>query len=183
MYKLKNSLITFGGMLILIGATAFVASTAGQARVDSNEVGQSGPPIVGLWKVVVTQNGTEILRGFDIYNRDRTEVLAEFHDPRTGNVCLGVWSKSGPRTYKLLHPAFRWNHLLDESMIQPPLLNQSWTGYRIVSEEVTVDPSGDSFSGTFTVRRFSTTGVFQGQTDARISGERITADTPEANLF
>ncbi len=183
MYKFKNSLIAFAGLLFLIGVIAFVASTGSHARVTVNTEGRFGPPIVGLWKVVITQNGTEILRGFDIYNSDHTEVLAEFHDPRTGNVCLGVWSQAGPHTFKLLHPAFRWNHQVDESLILPPLLNQNWVGYRIVSEEVTVDPDGNSFSGTFTIRRFSTDGVFQGETDAQITGERITPDTPEANLF
>ena len=57
-------------------------------------------------KVVITLNGTELLRGFDIYNSDHTEVLAEFHDPRTVNVCLGTWSQTDPHTFKLLHPGF-----------------------------------------------------------------------------
>ncbi len=185
MHKFRNSLILFGGLVALLGAIALATSTKGHARVNDNGDGdgQFGPPIVGLWKVVLTQNGNEILRGFETYHSDHTEVLVEVHDPRTGNVCQGTWTEVGPRTYKLLHPTFRWNHLVDESLIQPPLLNQNWVGYRIGNVIVTVDPSGNSFTGTWTVRRFSTTGVFQGEVDAQITGQRITPNTPESDLF
>lgn len=53
MYKFKNSLIAFAGLLFLIGVIALVAS-AGHARVNGNTEGRFGPPIVGLWRVVIT---------------------------------------------------------------------------------------------------------------------------------
>src|SRR5215472_3507347 len=90
-----------------------------------------GEPIVGLWQITVTNPQLGVIqRGFDAFHSDHTEVLNEFHDPRTGNVCLGVWTQAGSRTYKLLHPAFWWD------------ANGNWIGYRVLRETVTVDTEG-----------------------------------------
>src|SRR5262245_38667331 len=74
----------------IIAVCTITTYALSHAQVNDNAAGQFGPPIVGLWKVTITDaTGAVILRGFDIYNSDHTEILAEFHDPRTGNVCLG----------------------------------------------------------------------------------------------
>jgi hypothetical protein len=78
---------------------------------------------------------------------DYTEVLNEFHDPGTGNVCLGVWEVRGHNTYKLKHPAFLWD------------ANGVWIGYRILRLTVTLAPDGNSFTepGAMTARTSTAT--------------------------
>jgi hypothetical protein len=131
---------------------------------DGEEERRNEPVIVGLWSTTVSQGDKVLLRGFDAYHSDHTEVLNEFHDPRTGNVCLGVWKQTGHRTYKLTHPAFLWD------------ANGNWIGYRILRQTVTVDDTGNGFSGTWSVDRTDTNGNVLSHLDAEIVGTRITVD-------
>src|SRR5271166_851760 len=47
--------------------------------------------IVGLWHVEFTVNGQTIQEAFQLWNAGGTEVHNPNVDPRSGNVCLGVW--------------------------------------------------------------------------------------------
>jgi hypothetical protein len=131
---------------------------------DDRQKGDDEAVIVGLWNTTVTSVGTVILRGFEAYHTDHTEVLNEFHDPRSGNVCLGVWKHVGRRTYQLKHPAFWWD------------ANGNWIGYRIIRQTVTVNEEGNEFSGTWSVDRLDTDGNPVSHTDGEIIGTRVTVD-------
>ena len=122
----------------------------------SNDRDDQEAPIVGLWDVTITQGEKVFLRGFDIFHSDHTEVLNEFDDPRTGNVCLGVWKHAGQHTFKLKHPAFLWD------------ANGNWIGYRILRETITVDASGNNFSGIWGVDITDTSGNLLSHIDAVI---------------
>jgi hypothetical protein len=89
---------------------------------------------------------------------DHTEVLNEFHDPGTGNVCLGVWKYVGHNTYKLKHTAFLWD------------ANGVWIGYRILRQTVTLAPDGNSFTGTWSNDRTDINGNILVHIDARHRG-------------
>jgi hypothetical protein len=124
-----------------------------------------GEPIVGLWRTTVTNPQLGVIqRGFDAFHSDHTEILNEFHDPRTGNVCLGVWTQAGARTYKLLHPAFWWD------------ANGNWIGYRVLRATVTVDQDGDHFSGPWLVTRVDLNGNALSYVEGTLTGERIKVD-------
>jgi hypothetical protein len=129
-----------------------------------DDAGPFGLRVVGLWATTVTQGQTVLLRGFDVYHSDHTEVLNEFHDPRTGNVCLGVWKYVGHNTYKLKHPAFLWD------------ANGVWIGYRIVRQTVTLAPNGNSFSGTWSVDTTDINGNIVSHVDADIAVTRVEVD-------
>jgi hypothetical protein len=144
----------------VVGVDLFPAS---MQRDDWEKEGDEAV-IVGLWNTTVTSAGTVILRGFDAYHSDHTEILNEFHDPRSGNVCLGVWKHVGRRTYLLKHPAFWWD------------ANGNWIGYRIIHQTVTVNEEGNEFSGTWSVDRLDTDGNLVSHTDAEITGTRVTVD-------
>ncbi len=144
----------------LLPAPAFKAVINSEGDRDRQEEAA----VVGLWNITVTSDGAVILRGFEAYHSDHTEIVNEFHDPRTGNVCLGVWEQSGWQTFKLKHPAFWWD------------ANGNWIGYRIIRQTVTLDEGGNSFSGPWSVDRLDVNGNFVSHVDGQIVGTRVTAD-------
>jgi hypothetical protein len=85
---------------------------------------------------------------------DHTEVLNEFHDPRTGNVCLGARK----------HPAFLWD------------ANGVWIGYRILRQTVTRAPDRNSFTGTWSNDPTDIHGNILVHIDADIAGARVDVD-------
>jgi hypothetical protein len=136
----------------------------GEYQDDHGKRDDRPAPIVGLWNITAFQGQSVFLRGFDIFHSDHTEVLNEFHDPRTGNVCLGTWKRVGAHTYKVKHPAFLWDS------------NGVWIGYRIVRETIRVDPGGNTFHGALRVEVTDTKGTVLNYIDAVIVATRVTVD-------
>jgi hypothetical protein len=97
--------------------------------------------IVGLWDVQFIADGQVVDEGFDQYHSDGTEILNDTPPPAAGNVCLGVYRQVGGRTIKLRHPSW----LYDST-------NTVLIGKVTILETVTVDKSGLSFTGTFTIQ-------------------------------
>ena len=138
--------------------------------------------VVGLWHVVFTQNASFGGGLFDDsyaeWHSDGTEIMnSGLHSPATGNFCMGAWTRTGPSTYTLKHIA------LDYSM--QPLGSTSPTVIVIIRERVTVDHTGNHFTGSFTADIYApyslalpaTPGVHIAQVGAgTITGDRITAD-------
>jgi hypothetical protein len=101
-----------------------------------------GPPFVGLWTRTVTDpNDPSIILslGFQQYHNDYTEMINDTLPPTAGNVCLGVWTQVGARTFKLEHTAWLFDSGGDV------------IGTFRLRETVAVDPSGESYNGTNTV--------------------------------
>ena len=142
----------------------------------------SGASVVGLWHVVFTQNtdfgGGLFDDSYAEWHSDGTEIMnSGVHSPATGNFCMGAWTKTGPTTYTLKHVA------LDYSM--QPLGSTSPTVIVIIREQVTVDQTGNHFTGSFTADIYApyssalpaTPGAHIAQVGAgTIAGERITAN-------
>lgn len=138
---------------------------------DNNPAGAN---IVGLWSVQMTSqgnpgipDGATIDWGYAQWHSDGTEIMnSGSRAPATENFCLGVWTKTGPSSYKLNHVALSYDagtgHL---------------NGTVSIREQVTVDQGGNNFSGTFTIDVYppgSTTVVVH--LAGVIAGQRITAD-------
>ena len=124
------------------------------------------PTIVGLWDVKFIFEGQIVDEGFDQYHSDGTEILNDIVPPATGNVCLGVYIKTGPLSLKLRHP----------SWIYDPT-NTIVIGRATILEQVSVDRGGRSFRGTFTIQFRDLAGSelapdFSGQ----LRGDRIAPD-------
>ena len=122
------------------------------------------PSIVGLWKVAFLAGGQVIDQGFDAWHADGTETLNDFVPPTTGNVCLGVWERTGARTYKLKH--LSWNYDANGNAI----------GIVVIHELVKLDRSGNSYQGTLTVEVFDLHDTLLFQDSGELTGRRITAD-------
>jgi len=141
-----------------------------------------GADVVGLWHVVFTQNtnfgGGLFDDSYAAWHGDGTEIMnSGVHSPAYGNFCMGVWTKSGPSTYKLKHIA------LDYSM--QPVGSTTPSVIVIICEEVTVDRTGNHFTGWFTADIYApystalpaTPGAHIAQVGAgTVTGDRITAD-------
>jgi len=183
MQKNYNSKSSFGRAALVAMAPLIVLSSFFSATAMARQEAAGVPAIAGLWKVTVTDSaGVVQLNVYDLYNSDHTEALTHYQDPRTGNTCLGAWSNAGGRTYDVVHPAFWWNHMIDESQLIPPL-TQSLIGYRIARQHLTVDASGTTLSGTFSIFRYDLNGVLISESDWLMSGVRITPATADANLM
>ncbi len=120
--------------------------------------------IVGLWKVDFNSGGQTVDQAFEIWHGDGTEVLNDTTPPAEGNVCFGVWTQSGPRTFRLKHPSWAFD----------PAGNL--VGTVMIRETVTLTNDGNRFHGTATVEFFDLAGNSQGSEQGTISGTRVEVD-------
>jgi len=141
-----------------------------------------GADVVGLWHVVFTQNtdfgGGLFDDSYAAWHSDGTEIMnSGSHSPATENFCMGAWTKTGPSTYAVKHVA------LDYSM--QPLGSPTPSVIVIIREQVTVDQTGNHFTGSFTADIYApyssalpaTPGAHIAQVGVgTITGERITAN-------
>ncbi len=118
-----------------------IPSTAARpATQESNAQNGEEPTIVGLWDVKFMSDNQLFDEGFDQYHSDGTEILNDIPPPASGNICLGVWAKTGPRSFKLRHPFW----------IFDPATNTTVIGRGSIVEHITLDRRGQSFKGPFT---------------------------------
>jgi hypothetical protein len=144
-----------------------VASESGSSA-DNPEPG--GADIVGMWKfsfVVKNSVGGDIVAdwGFTQWHSDGTEITnSAARSPATQNFCLGVWKKVGPSTYKLNHQALNYD------------AGGTLLGLAVIGEQVTVDKTGNAYSGTFSIDVFDTLGHNLFHLEGQIYAVRITVD-------
>src|SRR5215469_185738 len=126
--------------------TQFLKEGLPQASPASASEPGADPTIVGMWHVFLVSAGQPFDEGYEVWHSDGTEILNDIAPPVSangaGNVCLGVYKKSGPGTYKLRH--IGW--FIDG--------NGNLAGTGVITETITVDPGGDSFPGTFDFKQY-----------------------------
>lgn len=149
-------------MIGTIQSTAPTLDNAAAAQTSQSTLPGGPATIVGLWNITFTSGGEVVDVAFDAWHSDGTEILNDYTNPIEGNVCLGVWVQTGPRTYKLKHPS--WSFDTSGNLL----------GTVIISEKVTVSPDGNSFSGSYTYDVYDTTGKFQIEYTGQVKATRIT---------
>ena len=125
-------------------------------------------PIVGLWHVVYTNgvNQSTFNDTFDTWHDDGTEFESAFLPPAAGNVCVGVWKQTAPRTVTLHHVGW----LFDPYNLVAPAAN-TFT----LDEVVTVGTDGTTYTGTFTFKIWNLDGSpTPTQVTGTIAATRIT---------
>ena len=183
---IQGLLFAIGALLLLLPPSAQASCVAGGAKVGlasskfalklqnqtPQEKGDNGntkdSSIVGLWHTTFLFDGGVWDEAFEQWHSDGTETaLDNAVPPLLGNVCLGVYKQSGPRTYKLRHLAWNW----DPS--GAPL-----AGTFLLLMTVTVDPHGDTFSGNWVSDSFDVLGnkIDELHFEGTVSAERITVD-------
>ncbi len=148
-------------------STVAGSSSEAHARGQGSNAPAAGPvdrSIVGLWLTTFTSQGQIVDQGFDSWSSDGTEILNDDPPPSTGNVCLGTWLKVGPNTYLLKHPSWTFDD------------GGNVNGMAIIRETITVDPSGLTYKGTFTISLVTLSGNPIQSFNGTISATRITVD-------
>ena len=141
---------------------------------DDEAATPHGPSIVGTWKEHWISegsdgipDGTEVDAGYASWHSDGTEInVSGLRPPVTGDVCLGVWIKTGPRTYQLNHFGISYD-ATGVNLVGPARIQQ-W---------LTIDPKGNSTSGKFTIDQYDEAGNLLGHVQGNVIGTRVTMET------
>src|SRR5579863_3585738 len=109
------------------------------------------PAVIGLWEFEFhlkgAQNGLPDGALFDwglaTWHSDGTEIqFSAGRVPSAGDVCMGAWREIERGTFKLHHIALG---------LTPPDASGTFLGPAIIQATVTVDPSGNSYSGPYSI--------------------------------
>ncbi|HEY3885634.1 MAG TPA: hypothetical protein VGL62_10530 [Vicinamibacterales bacterium] len=139
--------------------------------------------IVGLWQFTFTSVGNAALgipdgapldMGYAAWHSDGTEIMNSSRDPATGSFCLGAWDGDGPRSYRLNHFALAWDSPCKTKTDAPA--TSCFVGPTNIREHVTVDPHGDTYSGTVTIDQYDNHQNLVMHLTGTVSARRITAD-------
>jgi hypothetical protein len=153
---------------------AIPAATAKSAE------GNTAPSVAGMWKVQFISEGNAsgnpsipdgavVDFGYSQLHSDGTEIMnSGGHAPSTQNFCMGVWGKTGYLTYEVNHFALSYDSNSGEL-----------ENYVNIRENLTLSPSGDSFTGTFTIDIYTTNQSQVAHIAGNIAGTRVTVDTTE----
>ena len=158
---------------------AYTRLLAPSAESESaSERGRMTASIVGLWKVQLLSKGNAghnpsipdgalIDFGYSQWHSDGTEILnSGGHAPATGNFCLGVWGQTGFLAFELNHFPIAYD-----------ATSGALTNYIELREQDTLSPSGDSYSGTFTIDVYDTKGNHVDHLAGTVTATRLTVDS------
>ena len=132
------------------------------------------PSIVGTWKEKWISEGSEGLKdgaefdaSYSQWHSDGTEVnVSGLRPPLTGDVCMGVWIRTGARTYQMNH--FGVSYDPTGTKLVGPARIQQW---------LTLDAKGDSTTGKFTVDQYDEAGNTLAHFQGNVIGTRVTMET------
>ena len=139
-------------------------SSPTQPGTASFSGGAGNSSIVGLWHTYFTAGGQTIQEAFQVWNTGGTEIHNPNVDPRTGNVCLGVWTNIGPNTYKLAHRVWWYD------------ANGDFMGTIHLSEVVSLGKNGNTHSGAFALDFYDPSGNFLFEVAGDVAAERISVE-------
>ena len=154
---LRTSLRASAALALGFGALTFASSASacgqdslrqpaswdGQGNGYLQRVSDGNPgnhDIVGMWSFKFTAGGQTADFGYVQWHSDGTELMnSGGRAPVTENFCMGVWKQTGPSRYHLNHFALSYD-------------NSGNLNARVnIKEDVTLDRSGTSYSGQFTL--------------------------------
>jgi hypothetical protein len=155
------------------------------AASPSGSSSENSASIVGLWQFTFVSEGNNVApffipdgaildAGYAQWHSDGTEIMNSSRDPATSSFCLGVWQGEGGRSYKLNHFALSWDNSATLCVPQPGA-SSCFVGPTNIREEVTVDPHGNSYSGTVTIDQYDAAGHLLFRLRGLVSAQRITA--------
>jgi hypothetical protein len=179
----SNAVAGCGDLSNLQGPFALAESSASAralspAAETANPLSRGGntASIAGMWKFQLISEGNTTHNpaipdgavldfGYTQWHSDGTEIQNSAGVPG-GGFCLGVWGQTGFHTVEL-------NHF--------PIAFNSTTGavanYINIREQVTLSPSGDSYSGTFTEDVYDAKGNHVDHVAGNVLGTRMTVDS------
>lgn len=139
--------------------------------------------ITGLWSFVFTAEGNTGPKappnaiglpdgaiadaGYVTWHDDGTEMMNSGRAPVSGSFCMGVWKQVGPYTYHLNHWALSWLPGYPFAPGTPQSWSSlpngvddafQWVGPTNIQETITLDRSGNSYSGSFVLTQYDNNG-------------------------
>jgi hypothetical protein len=135
-----------------------------QPNTGATEGNGNNSRIVGLWHIQFMVGDQTIQEAYQLWNAGGTEVHNPNVDPRSGNVCLGVWKHAPHGAFKLAHRVWSYD------------TNGNFMGTIHLSETLTLGDHGNTHSGTFTLDFFDPSGKFQFEVAGDVTGERISVE-------
>jgi hypothetical protein len=162
------------GPFVLPQAVASLKPEAEQATPKQRGGGGlTDPSIVGMWSIQFISKGNSPAApdgalldfGFTQWHSDGTEIQNSAGVPG-GGFCLGVWGHTGFLTYELNHFPIAFNPTTGKV-----------ANYINIREQVTLSPSGDSFTGTLTEDIYDPQGNHVTQLTGIVEATRITVDS------
>jgi hypothetical protein len=161
------------------GPFQFVQLSPQSAEAEkANARGANGPSIVGFWSVQFVSKGNTTRTppipdgalvdfGYNQWHSDGTELLnSGMHAPATQNFCLGVWGQTGFLAYEVNHFALSYD-----------ATSGALAANVNIHEQVTLSPSGDSYTGTFTIDVYDLKGNHVDHIAGTLQGTRLTVDS------
>lgn len=134
---------------------ATVMANASAARGVAAGTDWASVSIVGLWKFIFVAegnagipDGTVLDAGYTTWHADGTELMNSGRPPKTSSFCMGTYREVGPATYRLNHVTLSWDPT-----------GSVFVGPGSIHEAVTVDRTGNAYSGTFTIDQYATDGT------------------------
>jgi hypothetical protein len=160
------------------GALAMRAPTALNPADRSGDAMNNTANPVGMWNFqFISQgngshnppipDGANVDFGYIQWHSDGTEIMnSGTHAPSTQNFCLGVWVRTGMFTYEVNHFALSYD------ATSGALVNKI-----NIREQVTLDPSGNQYTGTFTIDIYNATATqMVDHLAGTIAATRVTVD-------
>jgi len=195
---------TFGVVLLLTMVSPWAGASCGEASKFANlhrqswqgsdslqsgsllRIADDTDPIVGMWHVTFTAQGNEIGppdgtpidNALATWHSDRTELMNSARPPQDGDFCMGVWKKTGKKTYKLNH--FAW--FANDTANAPSGIGNP-TGPTRFFQQITLSADGQHYSGTFTLDAYDTSGTQVAHLVGVIAASRITINTTVPDLL
>jgi hypothetical protein len=145
-------------LLIALGLGCLSLSPAARAENDD----EHGPSIVGLWHVFYS--GDLVFESFDQWWSDGLEWESANLGP--GVLCQGTFKQRADGTIKLFH--VNWNY--DQ--------NGVLVGYTNETQIDKLDPSGNSYHGTYHFKDYDVTGHLVSEERGTLRATRLTVNTP-----
>ena len=145
--------------------TSWMAQLGHAMLFEANAEKSREPSIVGFWHFKQMSGMNLLDAGYDQWHSDGTEIYnSGGRAPDTQSFCMGVWQQVGPRHYFLNHRAIGW---------EPGGTAPAYVA--TVLEDVTLSPSGNTFSGSYIVTLYDLSGHFlQVYSKGKVTATRIT---------
>ena len=157
----------------------------GKEDRDDDDRDSQGPSIVGMWHVVFTaqtMNNASFSGVIDnsvvVWHSDGTEIMNSSRPAQDGNFCLGVWVQTGKFKYYLNHLPWQGN----DPSGGPNGIGMPQGGAQL-TEDVTLSPDGNSYTGSFTLTAYDTNGNVEVTFTGTLSAKRITTKTKFSDLL
>jgi hypothetical protein len=129
--------------------------------------------IVGFWSVkYLAKDGTVLDNAFQQWHSDGTEIHNSQAPAAAGNICLGVWKKTGKFHYTLNHFYLNSDPATDILHVRVQL-----------REEIDLDHGGNEHFGTVTFDVYDLNGNLLDHNQATVHATRITVKTDLKDLF